>query len=292
LHESPLVQGASQTQRPTAWWLAVILIFAVGVIGVGAVVEMLYAQWISPLPGSLAAQWQEFFTNAGGLVALWAWLRFKERLAFASVGFAGGGALSRFGIGLAIGAGLITLAVLVLWVTGQYQRVPTPPIALGGAPALLPVLLLAVMWTVQSSTEEAFMRGYLMQTSALQLPGWLSILLPGLIFSGVHFATEGPLPIAAINILLFALIASFVVLRQGSLWTACGIHTGWNWFQGNVFNVPVSGNVYATGLFHLRPAAGASAWLSGGSFGPENSLVVTAVWGVAALAAYRYFRAR
>jgi hypothetical protein len=144
---------------------------------------------------------------------------------------------------------------------------------------------------MQSSTEEILMRGYLLQTSALQLPGWLAILIGGLIFSGVHLL-EGLLPVAFVNIILYATLASFVALRQGSLWMVCGIHTGWNWFQGNVFNVPVSDNPYATGIFHFRPVETSPEWLNGGSFGPENSLVVTTVWGIATILAYRYFRTR
>jgi membrane protease YdiL (CAAX protease family) len=33
-------------------------------------------------------------------------------------------------------------------------------------------------------------------------------------------------PVAIVNILLFALLASCIALRQGSLWMACGVHTG------------------------------------------------------------------
>ncbi|MDC6170640.1 CPBP family intramembrane glutamic endopeptidase [Paucibacter sp. XJ19-41] len=290
LRESALVRGATETSRPTAWWLAAMLIFGVGVVAVGLVVSVLYGMVLASTPGSLGAQWMEFFTNAGALLALWLWLRFKERRAFASVGFRDSAPLRQFGIGLLIGAGMITLSLLILLATGQYQLAPSPAQALGGTAALLPVVMLLVVWAVQSSTEETLMRGYLLQTAALQLPGWLAILLPGLLFSAVHFATEGILPVAGINIAVFAILASFVALRQGSLWMACGIHTGWNWFQGNVFNVPVSGNAYTTGIVHLRPVDTAPQWLSGGAFGPENSVVVTLVWGVAALVAYRRFR--
>lgn len=292
LRESPLVRGATETQRPTSWWLVAILVFLVGVIGVGLLVSLLYGMVIAHKPGSLAAQWLELFTNAGAVLALWLWLRFKERRLFASVGFRGGAGLRRFGIGLLIGAGMISLSLAILVVTGQYQVAAAPSRALSGSAALLPVLALGMVWAVQSSTEETLMRGYLLQTAALQLPGWLAILFPALLFSAVHFATEGILPVAGVNIALFAIMASFVALRQGSLWLVCGAHTGWNWFQGNVFNVPVSGNAYTTGIFHFTPVGSAPEWASGGAFGPENSIVVTLVWGGAALLAYRYFRAR
>lgn len=293
LRESPLVQYATETDRPTYWWLAAMLIFGVGVIAVGLVVSVLYGMVIAAgSPGSLQEQWKELFTNAGALLALWLWLRWKERRSFASVGFRDDRAMRRFVMGLMIGAGMITLAVVILYLTGQYRFVAAPPHAISGKAALLPVLGLGLVWAVQASTEETLMRGYLLQTAALQLPGWAAVLLPGLLFSAVHFATEGILPIAGINIALFAIMASFVALRQGSLWMVCGVHTAWNWFQGNVFNVPVSDNAYATGIFHLAPVDAAPQWASGGAFGPENSLVVTVIWGVAAVVAYRYFRSR
>jgi hypothetical protein len=55
--------------------------------------------------------------------------------------------------------------------------------------------------------------------------------------------------------------------------------------------VPVSGNTsYLTSVFRFGPTEGASRFVSGGSFGPEGSLMVTLVWGLAAFLAYCYFR--
>ncbi|MBW4474999.1 MAG: hypothetical protein KME45_32155 [Stenomitos rutilans HA7619-LM2] len=144
LRESPLVQSATEARRHTYWWLAAILIFVVGVIGVGSVVGKLYGMLIPNKPGSFAAQGMEFFTNGAALLALWLWLRFREQRSFASVGFRGGGALPKFGIGLVIGTGMIILTMLILSVTGQYQIVPAPPNTLSGTAALLPVLALVI----------------------------------------------------------------------------------------------------------------------------------------------------
>lgn len=290
LNESPLVRGAAEARHPTRWWIAALLIVVVGVILVGEIVMLAYARIFDYAAGSLTAQGLELFTNAGTLLVLWLWLRFKEKRAFASVGFRSGQPLLTFFAGVGIGAGMITLVVAILVAIGEYHRVPTPTGALGGGEALVPVLLLAAVWAVQASTEETMMRGYLLQTAGLQLPGWLALLLPGLIFSAMHFATEDPQVVAGVNILLFALFVSFLALRQGSLWMACGIHMGWNWFQGNVFTLPVSGNVYANGIFHFAPVGAGPPWLAGGDFGPENSVVVTLVWGAAAFIGYRYFR--
>ena len=291
LHASPLVAGAKEARRPTRWWLAAIFAVLV-VIMLGSAVWMnIYTTFVKAPEGSIAAQIGEIFSNGTSLLLLWLWLRFKEVRPFSSLGFRGGDALRRFLTGIGLGAGLLTLAVLSLRVLGQYQSVPVAAGGLSGWAALLPVVLLVLVWTVQSSTEETLMRGYLVQTGALQLPGLVAILIPALIFSGLHFVAPGPKePFAVINIVLFALFVSFIALRQGSLWFICGVHTGWNWFQGNVFGVPVSGNVHTTALFPMGPTADASHLLSGGTFGVEGSLVVTIIWAIATVIAYRYFR--
>ena len=291
LKASALVQGALEAKRPTGWWLAAIFAVIGGIMVGGAIGMGVYTAIIPITDGTIPAQIGEIFSNAMSLALLWLWLRFKEVRSFSSLGFRGGGRLRRFLIGLGIGAGMLTLSVLVLMLLGQYQTVPMASGGVSGLPALLPVLLLVLVWTVQGSTEEILMRGYLLQTNGLQLPGWVAILIPALIFSGLHFLTPGPKePMAVVNIILFAVFASLVALRQGSLWLVCGIHVGWNWFQGNVFGVPVSGNVYMTALFPMGPAAGASDLLSGGAFGVEGSLMVTVIWGIATVLAYFYFR--
>lgn len=291
LHASPFVADAKEAKRPTRWWIAALFVVLVGIMAGGAIGLEIYQAIVPALEGSPLAQVGEIFSNAMSLLLLWLWLRFKEGRPYSSLGFRGGGALPRFLTGVVIGAGLLTLSVLTLWVLGDYQPVSGVAGGLSGWAALLPALLLVFVWTVQGPTEEILMRGYLVQTGGLQLPGWVAILIPAVIFSGLHFLTPGPKePVAVVNIVIFALFASFIVLRQGSLWMVCGVHAGWNWFQGNVFGVPVSGNVYTTALFPMGPTADASHLLSGGAFGVEGSLMVTLIWGIAMLIAYFYFR--
>lgn len=116
---------------------------------------------------------------------------------------------------------------------------------------MLALLPLAVLFLLQGSTEEAVTRGYMLQMGARQLPGWVAIIASSVLFSVLHINFD---PLILINITLFAVFASLVALQQGSLWIVCGIHAGWNFFQGNVFGLPVSGHVEATALFTFGPA--------------------------------------
>lgn len=290
LKQSALVSAAEEARWPTRWWLAYLVSIIVMIMIVGAVVQGIAQQIFVIEEGSIAAQIAEAATFAATFLAMALWVRFKEGRPANSLGFRGDGAVQRFGLGIVIGAAMLTLSVLVMIILGQYQQVAPSENATVGWPALLPFVLLLGVWVIQASTEETISRGYQIQVGALQLPGWVAVLLPGLIFAGLHFVSFGlSEPLALINIIIFALVASFIALRQGSLWLVCGIHVGWNWFQGNAFGVPVSGMPRDTALFKFAPTENALHWLSGGSFGPEGSLVVTVVWGVALVIAYRYF---
>jgi len=291
LQESPLVQAATEAKRPTSWWLAIILTVLIAIIGISILVqEVIIKSLFDYVEHGIEAQIAETVMFAATFLAVAAWVYFKEGRPVRSLGFLGSGGLRRFLIGLAMGAGMLTFSVVLMLLLGQYERGEPVEGGLVGLAALLPALLLVCHWAIQSSTEETLMRGYLVQTSALQLPGWVAVLIPAVLFSSLHMLDLGlSEPVSIINIILFAVFASFIALRQGSIWMVCGIHTGWNWFQGNVFGVPVSGNQWLTHVFSFVPKEGANHFLSGGAFGPENSLVVTLVWGVATVIAYLYF---
>lgn len=93
-----------------------------------------------------------------------------------------------------------------------------------------------------------------------------------MIFSAMHRDAE---VIPLLNIALYALFACFMALRDGSLWQICGFHAGWNFFQGNIFGLPVSGHPEGTSLWNFGPASGSSDLWTGGAFGVEASLVGT-----------------
>lgn len=292
LRESALVEMATEAKRPTRWWLAYPLSVIVPMMVVAFIVQTLIGMVYQPATGSIGAQLVEAVMFLSAFATLALWVRFKEGRPVSSLGFRGPQPLQRFLVGVALGALLLIVSVLSMIVAGQYQAVAPQPGGLNGWAALLPALLLGVAhWSIQSSTEETISRGYQLQVGALQLPGWLAILLPGVIFSLLHMTEVGlSEPVAIVNILLYALFVSFIALRQGSLWMVCGIHAGWNWFQGNIVGVPVSGNPPPiTSVFTFGPTEGASRLMTGGSFGPEGSLVVTIVYAIAAFLAYRYF---
>mgnify|MGYP007130733223 CR=1 FL=1 len=85
------------------------------------------------------------------LILLFLWVRFKEGRPFSSVGFRGRNPVGKLLLGLAIGALMMTVAVLIAWATGQYGTGLSVHLNLG-ADSLVWILLLLPVFVVQAST--------------------------------------------------------------------------------------------------------------------------------------------
>jgi hypothetical protein len=79
-----------------------------------------------------------------------------------------------------------------------------------------------------------------------------------------------------INLGLYGLFAALYALREESLWGICAFHSIWNWAQGNLFGLEVSGQSVSGGMIFNLMESGPD-WLTGGAFGPEGGLATTIV---------------
>jgi hypothetical protein len=66
---------------------------------------------------------------------------------------------------------------------------------------------------------------------------------------------------------------SIAYLRTRSLWLPVGMHFTWNYVQGFVFGLPVSGYAFPHSL--LKVQVHDAAWLTGSAYGPEGGLLST-----------------
>lgn len=270
---NPLVRMADEAKRPTPWWLAWMVAAAIAVGGL--LVGLIGGKALlgNPADTDSRAQFAELF--AFGLIALLliSWVRLKEGRGFTSLGFRGPRPFGRFLTGLLLGAGMMTIGVLLPTAVGDLATGRSTHDTTGVASLGLLVVLL-VVFIIQGSTEEIVFRGYMMPVAARQLPIWVAIAGPSVIFMLMH---PGAGVVGTVNLLLYAVFACLLALQQGSLWMICGFHAGWNFFQGNVFGVPVSGNPEPTSFFTFGPTPGSRELVSGGDFGIEASLVGTAL---------------
>ncbi len=167
-------------------------------------------------------------------------------------------------LGAAFGLVLFSAVVGLLYLLGSYHVTGTQPDA-----AWLPALL--VVGLAAGISEEIVARGVLFRIVEEGLGSWIALLLSALFFGAAHIANPGATlwSSAAIAIeagLLFGML--YHVTR--SLPICMGLHTAWNFAQGTIYGIPVSGYDARGWLVSRRTGPD---WLSGGVFGAEASLI-------------------
>ncbi len=212
----------------------------------------------------------QLFATVGTITACFVYCRVIEKRSWISLGFTKQGAVGEYAAGLGIGLALFGGAVALGVATGNLSLSVNP------APAVGMILLYFLGYMVQGMSEEILCRGYLLVSMQRGCPLWVAILTNSLIFAVLHMGNPGVTPLALINLLLFGIFASLYTLRRGSLWGIGAIHTVWNFAQGNIFGISVSGMSGNPSLLTATTSEG-GALIHGGAFGMEGGLAVTIV---------------
>ncbi len=135
--------------------------------------------------------------------------------------------------------------------------------------------------------EEFAFRGYLQSTLQLAIGFWPAALILAAAFGAIHLTNPGEAKYGAVMAGCFGLLAAFTLRRTGNIWFAVGLHTLWDWGETFFYSVRDSG-VPAVGHLMNSEFRGPT-WLTGGTVGPEGSLFVFVVLGVAALVFHLLF---
>lgn len=213
----------------------------------------------------------------GALILLtWLWIHFYERRGITSIGLEPQRGLFLYGRGMLIGLTTFSTIVGILAPFGFIAVEVSDPAQVGMA-ALGGVLLILIPgWVIQGAAEEILTRGWMLPTLAVRYRPWVGVLISSLFFAVMHGLNPNLSFLALLNLFLYGLFAALYALREESLWGICAFHSIWNWAQGNLFGLAVSGQPVSGGmLFNLMETG--PDWLTGGAFGPEGGLVTTIV---------------
>ncbi len=217
---------------------------------------------------------------AAGLGGYYAFARWYERrrplpeLALAP-------APREFALGLAWGAGLFTLTFGLLALFGLYRVTGTAGWA--GVPVILGLSILS------GFVEELMLRAVFFRIMQEWLGTWVALGLSALLFGALHLGNPSATWVSALAIALEAgVLLGLAYQATGRVWLPIGLHLAWNFTQGGLFGVAVSGSNLAPGL--LVSQFSGPAWLSGGEFGAEASIISVGV--CLAGAAYFLWRTR
>ncbi|MCI3923080.1 CPBP family intramembrane metalloprotease [Paenibacillus sp. TRM 82003] len=140
----------------------------------------------------------------------------------------------------------------------------------------------ALLFTAVGIGEEVFSRGYvygvMKRAGGITLAIAVSSLLFALIHSGNPAVFDSVFPM--LNLTLAGVMFALMREWSGGLWVPIGAHISWNFVQGNVLGIAVSG-VPTPSILQVETL---DAFASGGAFGLEGSFATTAVLvGVSAL---------
>lgn len=203
------------------------------------------------------------------LLATWICTRLR-REPLASVGLRLDRRWAReFTLGSALGFGGMLLATGLIVAVGGVRFELDPARSLGGMAFGL------YMFASVSLLEELLFRGFLFQRLLAGIGVWPTQLTLAALFAVGHWGNPGmegaAMFWATIDIGLAAVLLGLAYLRTRSLALPIGLHLGWNWTQGHLLGFGVSG-VDLTGWLH-PVFQGKPAWLTGGEFGPEASVL-------------------
>lgn len=146
----------------------------------------------------------------------------------------------------------------------------------------------AVGFLLVGLAEEYLLRGYLLYTLSDGVGFWPAAIVMAVLFGVGHSFNSGETRIGLIATVVFAMFASITLRYSGSLWLAVGAHAGWDWAQSFFYGVSDSG-IRAQGNL-LNPSFHGPDWLTGGSVGPEGSVVTLVFWVLMTLAFVLLYR--
>ncbi|MCY7347359.1 MAG: CPBP family intramembrane metalloprotease [Pyrinomonadaceae bacterium] len=226
--------------------------------------------------------------TAFALAVLFGWLsgKYLEDLPFRALGvWFTRNWLKDLLFGAVLGALTLSLAVLIAVAFGGLRFDLNQNF--GSSAILLTLGISLAVFIIGAAFEEAFFRGYILQTFARVNLAWLAIGLTSLFFAAGHLGNDNVTFFAALNTALAGLWFSIAYLKTRTLWLPFGLHLMWNWFQGAIFGIEVSGIKFLTTAPLLKEIDAGPIWLTGENYGIEGGIACTIALIVSTLLIWR-----
>lgn len=264
--------------RPMWGWLSAIWTITWKSIAFLLLWAVLYAPLIVPTTGImeyavgvLKIPPRIYFDLCGAvtiLIAAWVMVRLVDRRPFVSLGWAPRHFLRDSARGVVIGVLWLGTSLAALWLLG-YAAPQT-----GYAPDFTLLFVPGIALVLNTVIQEVLARSYIFQTIQFNSSARWAILVTSLLFMLYHSAGLRDMPLAALNLFCAGVLFGVAYYVTGNLWLPIAIHFTWNFLLGPVLGLSVSG----TALAEHEPAVAVrgAALYTGGAFGIEASVVVTA----------------
>jgi len=195
-----------------------------------------------------------------------------ERRKLSTLGFIKKGMVKQYIGGLAAGAAAFSAVYFICVITGSVK-------CYGISQNIMPLYIIGYFlgYLLQGMAEEVLCRGYLMVSLSRRYHVTLAIAASSLFFAFLHSGNSGLSLLAYINLFLFGVLASLLFLHFGNIWIAGAFHSIWNFAQGNIYGVQVSGMKVSNSILSTSYTDGMEI-INGGSFGMEGGLAVSFIF--------------
>jgi uncharacterized protein len=176
---------------------------------------------------------------------------------------------SEFWIGAVVGFGALFVQLSLMRAGGWFEF---GPMVLHGGEILKWGALWGVFFVCVGFFEEGFLRGYPQRVLTNGMGFWPAALLLSVLFGALHLGNKGENGFGIFMVFVDGMTMCFSLWRTGNMWFAVGNHAAWDWAQSYFFGTPDSGQKPIGALF--SPSFHGPKLLSGGTAGPEGSILV------------------
>jgi uncharacterized protein len=282
---SPLTRAKivfwNERELRAGWRLAIFFLLVVSLITMGLAIltKLLH---VPPMTAGTFTPWTMLSQEVLQFVATVAAATIMGALEVRSLSTYGlplaGAFGARFWQGAAWGIAMIAATMSLVLVFGGFSF---GELALHGPAIWRYALIWGLVFVTVGLFEEFLFRGYAQFTLASGLKFWPAAAILSVLFGMVHLLNRGEDKIGALGVFVIGMFFCLTLRRTGSLWFAVGLHASFEWGETFLFSVPDSG-VVAPGHL-LNSSFHGPAWLTGGTVGPEASVMAFLVVGIAAV---------
>lgn len=246
-----------------------------------AILFLLSGLMNSILPKGTSGIWQEMIAEVEFLIAALVpafIMATIEKRRFGDYGLPCRGAFGKlFWAGALWGIASLTVLLLAIHGAGDFTL---SGLALHGGRIFKFAVFWGALFLLVGFFEEFLMRGYSQFTLTRGMGFWPAALLLSTLFAALHLGNPGETWIGLLAVATIGLFFCSTLRRTGNLWFAVGFHASWDWSESFLYSVPDSGEVVRGHL--MKSSLHGSPWLTGGSVGPEGSVllfvVIAATW--------------
>lgn len=216
------------------------------------------------------------------LFTVWIFRKFIDRRTVMSLGFSLKNKSKDIIAGFGLGFVLITLGFLILYISGYLKVVNI----VFNSKTIFGTFLFFVFVAIH---EEILFRGYILNNLMTSMNKYVALAISAVLFALIHGINPNITIVAVVNLILAGFVLGVSYIHTKNLWLPIFFHLSWNYFLGPIYGFEVSGLVFNTTI--VQEVVGSDV-ISGGKFGFEGSLILTALLIIGFFAIDKFYKTR